>query len=402
MSNQYPPGYPPPGYPPGYPPQGYPQQGYPQQAYGQNPQGGMPGQNLPGDLPMHARERLTEMRQKRFFTSDLSVSEFLLVKEAGFDPVGLVVGTSIYQIDPTVPNLSSGEPGCEIVDMTRALYHARELAMNRMEEEADALGADGIIGVRLTVKLGINQLKYEWELYRMWQDWARGVGFPRSSTMLGSSWQQWHQVAAAMWTHYCWQVGWQPEPMAPWARARTQAGSAFGQNAAEFLAVGTAVKHRGGESYKNVHGKPFQSDLSGQDFWLLIRSGFRPVGFVMGNCVYYVPPWLLQAPAAQSAELHSYTHALYDARELATERLQDEAEALKASGIVGVTFAEREHSGRFAPWNAGNGALQSGEVIELFVVGTAVIPTGTPPDVAKPLLVLPSNDAPQAAGEGGE
>ena len=33
--------------------------------------------------------------------------------------------------------------------MTRALYHARELAMNRMEEEADALGADGIVGVRL-------------------------------------------------------------------------------------------------------------------------------------------------------------------------------------------------------------------------------------------------------------
>ena len=38
--------------------------------------------------------------------------------------------------------------------MTRALYHARELAMNRMEEEADALGADGIVGMRLTVSLG--------------------------------------------------------------------------------------------------------------------------------------------------------------------------------------------------------------------------------------------------------
>jgi uncharacterized protein YbjQ (UPF0145 family) len=152
------------------------------------------------------------------------------------------------------------------------------------------------------------------------------------------------------------------------------------------------VKHRGGESYKNVHGKPFQSGLSGQDFWTLIRSGYRPVGFVMGNCVYYVPPSLLYAQADQSCELGAYTHSLYDARELATERLQDEAEALQATGIVGVTFAEREHSGRFAPWNAGNGALQSGEVIELFVVGTAVVPSDGGGGLPKPFLVLSAND----------
>ena len=42
-----------------------------------------------------------------------------------------------------------------------------------------------------------------------------------------------------------------------------------------------------------------------------------------------------------SCELVAYTHALYDARELAIERLQDEAEALAATGIVGVTVAER-------------------------------------------------------------
>ncbi len=53
-------------------------------------------------LPQHATERLVEMRGKgegsRLFTSDLSTSELLLVKEAGFDPVGLVVGSSIYHV----------------------------------------------------------------------------------------------------------------------------------------------------------------------------------------------------------------------------------------------------------------------------------------------------------------
>ena len=352
------------------------------------------------DLPQHARERLADMRARKLFTSDLSVSEFLLVKEAGFDPLGLVMGSSIYQIAPTIPSVPPGQPGCEVTDMTRALYHARELAMNRMEEEADALGADGVVGVRLTVKLGANPLKIQWDLYRQWQDWARGVGFPRSSTLLGQDWQSWHNVAAATWSHFCRQRGWQPEPAAPWALARMQATAAFGQNAAEFMAIGCAVRHRGGESYRNRHGKPFQSDLTGQQFWMLIRSGYRPVGFCMGNCVYYVPPALLQAPAAQSCELGAYTHSLYDARELATERLQDEAEELGATGIVGVTFAEREHSGRFAPWNAGNGALQSGEIIELFVVGTAVVATGAAPDLPRALLTLSSNDAAAAPAEG--
>jgi uncharacterized protein YbjQ (UPF0145 family) len=206
--------------------------------------------------------------------------------------------------------------------MTKALYHARELAMKRLEEEADALGADGIVGVRLEVNL-----------------------------------------------------------------------HAWGKDVAEFIAIGTAVRHMGGGNFRNAQNKPFQSDLTGQDFWTLLRSGYRPVGFVMGNCVYYVPPMLIRARnAKESAELSEYTHSLYDARELATERLQDEAEALQATGIVGVTFAEREHSGRFAPWNAGNGALQSGEVIELFVVGTAVVPSGAASDLPKPTLVLSADD----------
>ncbi len=115
---------------------------------------------------------------------------------------------------------------------------------------------------------------------------------------------------------------------------------------------------------------------------------------------YYVPPHLLQAQASQSVELAAYTHALYDARELATERLQDEAEALQATGIVGVTFAEREHSYSTSPWNAGNSALISGELIELFVIGTAVVPTGAAADLAKPFLVLSArDDGAAAAGE---
>ena len=47
------------------------------------------------EIPEHAKERLKEMRgsgaKRTLFTSDLSVNEFLLVKEAGFEPAGFVV-----------------------------------------------------------------------------------------------------------------------------------------------------------------------------------------------------------------------------------------------------------------------------------------------------------------------
>ena len=351
------------------------------------------------DLPQHARERLAEMRQKRLFTSDLSVNEFLLVKEAGFDPLGLVMGSSIYQIAPQLPSLSRDSPGCELVEMTRALYHARELAMNRMEAEAEALGADGVVGMRLTVSLATNPIRMGWSLYREWQEWARKSGFPPQSTDLAAQWEKWPTIATAQWTSYCRQMGWSPEPPAPWARPRAKTTYALGQNVAEFVAIGTAVRHREGEHYRNARGKPFQSDLSGQDFWTLIRCGYRPVGFVMGNCVYYVPPNLLQARRTESCELTLYTHALYDARELAIERLQDEAEALAATGIVGVTVAERQHSWRSNPYNVGNAALLTGEVIELFVVGTAVVPTNAGGGVGRPILVLSANDAAGPLGE---
>ena len=194
--------------------------------------------------------------------------------------------------------------------------------------------------------------------------------------------------------------GWQTVPLPPWSRLGTTNYS-LGANVAEFIAIGTAVKHRG-QDYRNKHGKPFQSDLSGQDFWLLIRSGYRPIGFCMGNCVYYVAPQMLQAPARQSIELAQYTHALYDARELAIERLQAEAEELGATGIVGVTVSENEHAWRTDPWNVGNAALQSGEVIELFVIGTAVVPTDEAQKLPSPILVTLANDPPVKAGGGDE
>jgi uncharacterized protein YbjQ (UPF0145 family) len=259
-------------------------------------------------VPEHGVQRLTRMRERSFFTSDLSVNEFLLVKAAGFEPLGLVVGSSIYHIGFQVGAWSANQ---EMDVLTQAMYHARELAMTRMEEEADQLGADGIVAVRLDVSR---------------RDW--------------------------------------------------------GGDLAEFVAIGTAVRHREGKLHRAPNGRPFTSDLSGQDFYTLLSAGYRPLGLVMGTCVYHVAHqglggWLKRV--GRNAEMPNFTQALYDARELAMERMQAEAEGLEAEGIVGVSLTEGNHG-----WNS--------HVLEYFSIGTAVTPTSEDHRIAPPSLVLNLND----------
>ncbi|MDQ6731970.1 MAG: heavy metal-binding domain-containing protein [Actinomycetota bacterium] len=240
-----------------------------------------------------------------FFTSDLSVNEFLLVKQAGFEPLGLVLGSSIYHIGFQQAMWNQNQ---EMSVLTQAMYHARELAMTRMEEEADALGADGIVGVRLDIG------RYDW-----------------------------------------------------------------GADLAEFIAVGTAVKHAGGELHRAPNGRPFTSDLSGQDFATLLRAGYRPAGLVMGNCVYHVARQGMLASLKQvgrNVEMPNFTQALYEARELAMGRMQTEADGLQSEGIVGARIVERSHG-----WGS--------HVIEYFAIGTAVVSTGADHTIEQPALVLP-------------
>ncbi|MBV9466150.1 MAG: heavy metal-binding domain-containing protein, partial [Solirubrobacterales bacterium] len=145
--------------------------------------------------------------------------------------------------------------------------------------------------------------------------------------------------------------------------------------------VGTAVKHRGGELHRAPNGRPFTSDLSGQDFSTLLRAGYRPVGLVMGNCVYHVARQGMLASLRQlgrNIEMPNFTQALYEARELAMERMQREADELQAGGIVGARIVERSHG-----WGS--------HVIEFFAIGTGVVATSAEHEIERPAMVLPLN-----------
>jgi len=264
-------------------------------------------------VPQDAIKRLAELQPGKagsIFTSDLSVNEFLLVREAGFRPLGLVLGSSIYHVGLQIGRWGKNQ---ELNVLSQAMYHARELAMSRMEAEADALGADGIVAVRLDVEM-----------------------------------------------------------------------KEFGSDIAEFMAIGTAVKAEPGaggggvSNWRNNKRQPFTSDLSGQDFWTLIRAGYAPLGMVMGTCVYHIAHQRLGQMfrnAGQNVELPQFTQGMYDARELAMERMQQEAEQVGAQGIVGVDIEEKSHV-----WGS--------HTIEFLAIGTAVRPLREDHQVPPPAMVF--------------
>ena len=256
----------------------------------------------PSPLDPIASERLSHAN--KVFTSDLSINEFALLHGAGFEPIDLVMGVSVYHVGYQFTGIRQQS---ELPVLTDATYRARWNAMARMQAEADSLGADGVVGVRL--------------------DWR-------------------HQGE--------------------------------GEHL-EFIAVGTAVKYTSKPgAFRRPNGQAFSSHLSGQDLCTLLRSGYAPVAFVMGNCVFHVAVQGFLKTLGQvgrNAEMPQWTQGNYQARELAMSRMQAEAERDGATGVVGVHFDISNYA-----WGL--------HTVEFYVAGTAVRHSGEAQTIT-PSFVLP-------------
>jgi uncharacterized protein YbjQ (UPF0145 family) len=94
-----------------------------------------------------ASARLAEVT--KVWTSDLSVSEFALLDAAEFEPLEFVMGSSVFHIGWQQQNLRQST---ELQVLSQAMYTARSNAMQRMVAEAEQVGADGVVGVRLSFR----------------------------------------------------------------------------------------------------------------------------------------------------------------------------------------------------------------------------------------------------------
>lgn len=104
-----------------------------------------------------ALARLAELRgadpERGTFTSDLSPDEAALLRRNGFRPLGLVCGSAMYHVGVAY---ASSYTDCEVSVLSHAYNTATQLAVGRMEQEAQALGAHGVVGVRFDI------VRHEW------------------------------------------------------------------------------------------------------------------------------------------------------------------------------------------------------------------------------------------------
>lgn len=258
-----------------------------------------------GGIPLQAQRRLDDLRgrEETFFTSDLSVNEFLLAREAGLRPLSQVMGSSVYHVGWQVMpgQYSYYSTSRELSVLAQAMNQARLNALGRLSEEAQRVGADAVIGVHVT---------------RGRYDWAADL--------------------------------------------------------IEFNTVGTAVRVEAAPAA----ARPALTNLSGQDFWKLFRSGYWPTGVVAASTVYYVvASWQTQMAnnsmwgSWANMELQDFTRGLYSARNIAMSQVRDQARSLGGIGVVGMQIeqSEEEHEVRL-----GNDQERTDMIFTFHTIGTAI------------------------------
>ena len=254
-----------------------------------------------GDLPTSVTERLTRERERDLpWTSTLSVADWALSRGLGFEPLGQVMGSSIYHTGWTyMPGWQSGELDAP----TRAAHSVRTLALERMRQEAALLGASGVIAVRIVRKA------YEW-----------------------------------------------------------------GDNLTEFTATGTAVRVAGAAGATH----PFLATVDGADLARLLAAGHVPLGVALGVSVAYVyTDWtsMMQEAGWSNQEMVSFTQATYAVRQLAMQRLEREARAAAADGVVAYDTAmevTRVERGGGGGGGGGAGQDRTDHILEFSAIGTAI------------------------------
>ncbi|MBF9073334.1 heavy metal-binding domain-containing protein [Streptacidiphilus fuscans] len=294
-----------------------------------------------GGLPPAAAERMAEVRGSGTWTSALSTGEFASVKSVGFEPVGQVMGSAVFQIarsgrywgyhdclysgagfgfsygnrgDAPVALSGQGAPSRQLVGV---FDQARRTALGRMTAECSALGGDGVVAAELTMA---------------------------------------------------------PFPNAP--------------NCLEFKVIGTAVRAQG-----NVRPRhPFTCHLDGQGFAKLVSAGWVPAELLVGMSIgvrhddYRTQS---QQYSWQNTEMTGWSRLIHAIRADARQQLQLQASRMGGDGVImaaGDLRVWRESCIRAANRN---NSEQEDHVAEATMIGTSIARFRTGDQKPRTLSVMP-------------
>jgi len=267
------------------------------------------------DLPPVAEARLAEIRRSGTWGSSLTPDEFLAVRSVGFEPAGQVLGAAVYNIG------YAGGYGCP--------------------------GAWG-------------SYSNAWAPAARTQVSSRG-GYGSFAPMVRTLYEA-RRTAISRMVAECVELGGQGV-----VGVRLTFGP-FPAGGLEFKAIGTAIRAPGAPPLR----RPFTSDLSGQDFAKLVRSGWMPAGLVLGiSIAARHDDWRtvgMTRWGAGNAEVPGWTELVNDARHDARQQL---AVDVKGVGAEGVVVAEMDLRVRERECPAQEGGHD--HVVEAVNIGTAIV-----------------------------
>jgi uncharacterized protein YbjQ (UPF0145 family) len=125
----------------------------------------------------------------------------------------------------------------------------------------------------------------------------------------------------------------------------------------EMMMVGTASKHPALSAHAN---HPVTSDMTNEELWNMANLGYLPIRLVMGVSVYSLGlkgGILASLKSLGGGEVRGLTEILYEAREKALARIEQDAESFGADEVVGV---------KTRVYDLGGG------LVEFLAIGTAV------------------------------
>lgn len=289
-------------------------------------------------LPPTAAARVAEAKASGTWSSALSTGEFAAIRSVGFEPVGQVMGSAVYQVArsgrysglPRLPvqrrglmggygmaGIALSGNGAPSAGLVQVMDSARRTALGRMTTECAALGGDGVVAAQLTMA---------------------------------------------------------PFPAMP--------------NCLEFKVIGTAVRAQGTVRPR----RPFTSHLDGQGFAKLVTAGWVPVDLLVGMSVgvrHDDYQTRRQNFSWNNLEVDGWTALVHQVR--ADARTQLHRQGVEHGGD-GVILAD----GNLRVWEercirTSVNTEQTDHIAESTLIGTAIARFAAKPAEPRTLSVMPLN-----------
>jgi uncharacterized protein YbjQ (UPF0145 family) len=302
-----------------------------------------------GRLPLQAQRRLATIRADGAFTSTLTVDEHHAIRSVGFTPVGQVMGSCVYQIGWT------GSWNCGYGGWGGGFGSSGWRGSPGWGGPPGTVGGGiaggGIAGGGIAGGGGIGG------------GWT-GAQVVDAAGLRQSLLDARHRAMERM-RQECAGLG------GDGVVAVRLVVEPFPAGGLEFQAIGTAVRADGDVRPP----RPFLSDLSGQEFALLIRSGWVPCALVLGIAVgVRHDDWRTMQQGSRWAgnqEIAGITELVHTVRAGAREVLREDC-----ARYGGTAAVVREMTLQLRAHECGYSDNARDHVAEAMIVGTAIVHFG--------------------------